>query len=775
MKRILLFLFVFTINYVSAQTPTGSISGRVGTPDKNNAESATIRIKRSSKETSVEKDGSFILKNISAGNHTVVIRLLGYLPMEMQVIVEPGKNTDLQRIELRQDSKALEEISITGGRNKFSDKKTDYVARMPLENLENPQVYSVVTKEILQEQVVVNYQEVLRNAPGVITSTYPAGGFAANLRGFLTGVNLRNGMAGSTNTKSLDPVNIERVEVIKGPSGTLYGSSAISFGGLINEVTKKPLAEKQNEISYTTGSWNLNRLTADINTPLNADKTALLRVNTALHQEKSFQTYGHKNSIAFAPSFYYKVNDKLSFTVDAEIFYTNRTQTLFPTYTAATNFKNLRDVTLPYNGSLGGDDMDSHAFSNQIVIEGKYKISDHLTSSTNVSYSSNEDYSNQIYVTWLTNDWVIRRISNSGPRTNTNLQVQQNFIYDTHIGSVRNRMLAGADFYQVTSRQNNYAQFAYDTVSISKSYAPVTANKINALLGKLNPTWNESYQNTYSAYFSDVVDITDRLNAMVSLRVDRYNNKPTKANGIEATEGDFNQTAFSPKFGLVYQIIKNQVSLFGNYMNGFSNTAPLTQPDGSVSIFKPRQAFQYEAGIKTDAFDHRLSVTASYYDIRVTNSTRRTDDGFTLQDGTQKSKGIEIEVIANPVKGLNLSAGYAYNDSYYTKATAALEGKKVQAAPEDMVNLWASYKFSGPLLKNIGLGIGGNYVGSAYFDTANTFIIPCYTVVNSTIFYDQPKWRLGIKANNIGDTKYWDRYANAQSTRQWLANVVFKF
>ena len=115
---------------------------------------------------------------------------MGFLTKTVSVNINAGESVTLPTITLQQDSKALKEILITGSINGFAKKKTDYVARMPLENLENPQVYNVVTKELLKEQVVVNYQEALRNAPGVLTSVYPAGGFAANLRG-LSGKVLR--------------------------------------------------------------------------------------------------------------------------------------------------------------------------------------------------------------------------------------------------------------------------------------------------------------------------------------------------------------------------------------------------------------------------------------------------------------------------------------------------------------------------------------------------------------------------------------------------------
>src|SRR5690606_1567147 len=137
--------------------------------------------------------------SVPEGNHTLIVRLLGFVTKTVNLEVKAGESLSLPLIVLQQGSKELEEILIEGSINSFARKKTDYVARMPLENLENPQVYNVITKELLSEQMVVNYQEALRNAPGVLTSVYPAGGFAANLRGFISGVNHRNGMASVTN------------------------------------------------------------------------------------------------------------------------------------------------------------------------------------------------------------------------------------------------------------------------------------------------------------------------------------------------------------------------------------------------------------------------------------------------------------------------------------------------------------------------------------------------------------------------------------------------
>ncbi len=140
-----------------------------------------------------------------------------------------------------------------------------------------------------------------------------------SMRGFAVQPSMINGIAGISNG-SIDPANIEHIETIKGPSGTLFGSSLISFGGLINIVTKKPYDHFGGEVSYTGGSFGLHRVTADINTPLTANKSVLFRLNAAYHHENSFQDAGFRKSLFVAPSFTFNVNDRLTIDLNAEIY-----------------------------------------------------------------------------------------------------------------------------------------------------------------------------------------------------------------------------------------------------------------------------------------------------------------------------------------------------------------------------------------------------------------------------------------------------------------------
>jgi iron complex outermembrane receptor protein len=295
-----------------------------------------------------------------------------------------------------------------------------------------------------------------------------------------------------------------------------------------------------------------------------------------------------------------------------------------------------------------------------------------------------------------------------------------------------------------------------------------------------NATFNTivaSRENTYSMYVSDVLNITDRFLAMASLRVDHYVNKGTYFAYLDSTAGNYKQTALSPKFGVVYQLVKDQVSLFGNYMNGFSN---VSGSDFFGNTFKPSEANQWEGGVKIDW--NNITATVSYYDIRVTNMTRDDPDHpnskFLVQDGTQLSRGYEAEIIANPVPGLNIVAGYVYNESKFTKASDATDGLRPNTAgPPRMANLWISYRFVNGPLQGFGIGAGGIYGAQAYQTNTKSFVftIPSYTVIDASVFYDQPRYRIGLKVDNLTNEKYWSFRLAAQNPTRITGNVVFKF
>lgn len=749
----------------------GNVRGLVQTSDGKPAGFVNVSVKGLSKGALTNEQGEYLIRNITEGNHTLVVQLVGYAAVEVAVDVLAEETITVPTVSIKESSNELEEVQVKGNLNRFAEKESDFVARLPLKNLENPQVYSAVNKDLISDQVVTDFKDALRNVPGVAPVNNPAGGTGATIRGFSATTTIRNGMA--VQIYQSDPINLERVEVIKGPSGTLFGSSLVSFGGLINQVTKKPFETFKGEVSYTAGSYELSRFTADINTPLNADKTLLLRVNAAAHSEGSWQNFGHNRRYTATPSLLYKVDDRLTLTFDAEWNATNRSTVAYYQALNKTSYRNFKDIPVGTKTSLGGENIDADITALNYALGARYVINSAWTSQTNVAIGSNRiEHSNQIYPNWTSDTTFNRNISNYGPRIFTSINAQQNFTGNFNIGRLRNRLLVGADVYTFTSQLRFTDVGTYDVVNTRKPIPAINLEKVDAILATKTNSNNQTRLSTYSAYASDVINITNRLMVMLSLRLDHFVNNATITNGNKGTN-DYKQTALSPKLGFVYQLAPDQLSLFGNYMNGFQNVAPVVQPDGTTSTFKPLNANQWEFGLKAEAFNRKLSATASYYDIAINNATR-VENSFTIQDGEQKSKGYEVEIIANPVAGLNIVAGYAKNENKVVKA-ADFVGNFVAQTPTDFANLWITYKFQRSALRNLGLGFGGNYVSDCYFEAANLITIPGYTVLNASLFYDQPKWRVTLKANNLTNEAYFSNWGLPQPLRQLAGSFTLKF
>ena len=778
---VLPFLLVLTLmsslNVVLAQSPTGIITGAVTTNDNKPASGVSIKVAGSSKSTLANEDGYFEIKNLLPGHYELKISLVGYQAQQEKVTVQAGKTSNVS-IQLKLSKNQLNEVVVTSGHSRFAKKETEYVARMPLKNLENPQVYSVISNEVMKEQIVVDYKSALRNAAGTSTLLQAANGRAYTfMRGFITGNFIRNGVS-AYQYSAIDPANVERIEVIKGPSGTLFGSGMVSYGGLVNRVTKKPFDTAHTEISYTGGSFGLNRITADINTPVSEDKRALLRINTAFHSQGSFMDSGFERNYLIAPSFTYKASDKLSFNVEAELY--QRHTAAISSYnfqnTALWTNKSLKDVGLGYNRSYSSNDVDTRLLNYNVYLQANYKINDQWTSQT--LYTLNGvDAPEQYFMNpmVMSGDSLKRSVGRLSDRYHT-VQIQQNFNGDLHIGSVRNRILAGLDYTGYVQDPNYYLSSKYDVINYKLSVTPfISKANLQRALDTIPASPSDQRTNNYAAYAADVINVTDRLIAMLSLRVDHYQDKGTRDLNSGITTEGFSQTKLSPKLGLIYQLLKDQLSVFGNYQNGFSYGYGQKSQDGK--LFKPEQAYQYEGGLKLETFSNRLSATLSYYNILVKDKLRAdpANPNFSVQDATQSSKGVEAELIANPFSGFNIMLGYAYNESVYTKADADVQGKRPYSTPANMFNGWASYTISKGILKGAGIGAGGNYAGKSFFDDSNTLVIPSFVVLGATAFYDHPSYRIGLKADNLGNEQYWGPFGQAQMPRSFSANLTVKF
>jgi iron complex outermembrane receptor protein len=669
---------------------------------------------------------------------------------------------------------------------------------------------------MLTEQLVLSVDDGLRNAPGVqkmwdANGRSGDGGGYYNMRGFIVQSTLRNGIAGNVSAVT-DAANLEKIEIIKGPSATLFGNVLTSYGGLMNRVTKKPYDHFGGEINYSTGSYEFNRFAIDINSPLDSAKNVLFRVNAAYRYEGNFRDNGWNKGFVLAPSLSYKVNDKLNFLLDAEFYYGQNTGMnvyFFPSDLVIDSLGTNRadKLNLDYKRSYASDDLYQTSRNLNFFGQMNYTFSNSWKSQT--SFSVTNSYSDgpspYFYLlptgkvkgtTEIGNGYISREDQFTDNSKDQLMELQQNFIGDFTIGGFRNRFVGGLDFTHHFSDQY-FSGNTFDTIYALGDSRDIPTyrnfNKTNLDKLYMDKGYSFSYPinfiaNSYSAYASDLFNVTDNLMVLAALRLDHFNNRgpADDITGTFVNPVPYNQTFLSPKFGIVFQPIKDKISLFANYQNSFTNKYGVNADSAGVADkkndFKPEQANQLEGGVKLDVCNGKLTASVSVYQIKVKDVIRPVSNLVSVQDGTQISKGVDAEIIANPVEGLSLIAGLSYNDSKYEKATDVnVEGMRPSTAGSPWVaNWWISYRFQCTKLKGLGAGFGGNYASdNKVINSKNqgTFILPEYTVMNAAVFYDQPKFRLSVKLDNLTNEKYWVGYSSfiPQKLRNFGASIAFKF
>ncbi|SEA15807.1 iron complex outermembrane recepter protein [Arachidicoccus rhizosphaerae] len=736
------------------------ISGQIISEEGHPIAAVSVHLIHQNIYTLSNQQGLFNLKILHPCKDTLVISAAGYKQNRHILLLNSSEDSFHLNIVLKDTTSPLKTVTVHT--NLLPDNKSVFVARMPLKNLENPQVYNVISHTLIDQQQITTIDQAMQNVAGVVPNNSAGGYFSITSRGFTTYVNARNGTSVPSYFTSYEPSNLERIEVLKGPAGTLYQGAA-SYGGAVNLVTKRPEREPATRLSFTTGSWGLNRATLDYNHPLDSSKRFLFRMNAAADREKTFQDFGHSNIYSLSPSFSYTASEKWQIIAEFELYSSEKTPTPWQSFDSY--YQSVKDVPL-YKKSFYDDDMKSNLIRQNTTITSEYQLDKNWKSSTVIgALNSSVDHNYFAYNYYLSKD-SIRRLVYDYDYNYSSVNIQQNFTGKFNLLGLKNKIVTGIEY---VSTSFNYAGYStnYDTANIN-NFTPIMRKKVDKFIAERPSfaaanTWTAS---RYAAYVSDLMYLSAQWMAMLSLRADHYHytlNTP------------YSQTAFSPKLGIVYQPIKDEFSIFVNYTDGFSNQNTANKSDGSVVKLDPIHATQYEGGIKWDAPDQRYSATLSIYDIKIHNANLYDEQGFfNSQDGKQQSKGLELEFKASPTDKLNILLGYGYNENKYTKSSN-YQGNLAANAPKNIGNLWINYTI--PFHKNhyFSVGTGGNYVDMAYTDVYNRTEIPAYLLLNATAGYHFGQTQVGIRLNNLSNQKYYSGSGNPMPPRNYTASISFSF
>ncbi|MBD2412566.1 ferrichrome-iron receptor [Nostoc calcicola FACHB-389] len=645
------------------------------------------------------------------------------------------------------------ELVVTGEQDGYSvpDASTATRTDTPLRDI--PQSIQVVPQQVIKDQQITRISDAARNVSGVT----PQGGYAGatdnyNIRGFTTYDNLRNGF--SVQDNFVNPTNIERIEVLKGPASVLYGQ--FEPGGVVNYITKQPLSEPYYFAEFTAGNFSTYRPSIDISGPLNSDRTLLYRLNAAYENSGSFIDFGNQEVLAIAPALTYKIGDATTLTLEYEYLKLDRTY-----YDGLPPDPSV--FKAPISRFLGepGDRFSQETHSVFLNVNHRFSKNIQLRSGFSVTLNDSQESEFRPNSIDLDGRTVLRRFA-AGPGYLQNYSLQNDLIANFSTGSIQHQVLVGLEW-------NKYI-YGYDYLRSSVSLTP-SIDLFNPVYGASPPPeFDEAAQrdrndrNTIALYLQDQVTLLPNLKLLVGGRYDFVHRKNRSQlldslgrEPIDDTSVDrLYDEAFSPRIGIVYQPLA-PISIYASYSRsfnpGFSRTVDGTQ-------LPPERGTQYEVGLKAELIKDRLSATFAAYDITkknvaTTDPTPGNSD-FSIAAGEVKSRGLEFDVSGQILPGWNLIASYFVNDAFVSQDNSLPVGDLLVNAPGSGGSLWTTYEIQSGGMKGLGFGGGVFYTGDREATLPNTFKIPSYVRADASIFYKHDNWRVGLNFKNLFGTTYYD-------------------
>ncbi len=600
---------------------------------------------------------------------------------------------------------------------------------------------------MLQDRQARSITDGLENVSGISTITNPAGTrqyFTS--RGFelYTGF-LVNGIPNSSIADDGNFINVERLEVLKGPASVLYGESGDgSLGATVNFVTRQPLRDPFYEVSATVGSFNDYQGAFDFSGPLNASKTALYRLIAAYRSNETFIDFNETRTLSIAPSLSFSLSPSTDFIVEGDVHSMERNGAPEGTPAIGTVLPNPNGrINRSFNAAGPQEDYLSVNGRGGYRLEHRFDQNWKLRNAFLYTFYINDIDSPFIRGSSLANDnRTLNRSFFVGDIDVNTYYLNTDLLGKFRTGAIDHQLLFG---FSLSRRTTDY-NLEFGNASPIDIFNPVFDQTVSATIGNFIQS---TTRDTLGIYLQDQITLTENLKLLLGGRIDIFEERTNaRLTNVETSQSD---TAFSPRLGIVYQPI-SPISLYASFAQSFT---PTIGTSASGEAFQPGRGTQYEVGIKAD-LSSKLSTTLAFYDLTRTNVTTSdpNDSRFSVQTGEQRSRGIELDISGEILPGWKIIGGYAYNDARVTKDNATPVGNRLFGAPEHSFNLWTTYRIQQGDLQGLGFGLGFNYVGKTQANLANTFEIPSFFRTDAAIFYEREKFRAALNFRNIFDVEY---------------------
>ncbi|GEO05901.1 TonB-dependent receptor [Adhaeribacter aerolatus] len=718
-----------------------------------------------------DNQGRFSIQNIPSGEYQVRFSAVGYATTT-RTITLPGNNTELV-IQLVAANKQLEEVTVT------AQKREENLQRVPFS-------ISALSSRKVQEYRLWNSRDITAIVPNLYSADPGDNRNLTSIRGITTtsydpavatyidGVN-QFGL----DTYIAELLDIERIEVLRGPQGTLYGRNAM--GGVINIITKQPTNQTSGFAEINLGNYGQQRYSAGIRTPLVKNKL-FLGASGLFRKQTGFYTNLFNNSDfdqqhVSMGNYYlkYLANDRLNLTLNVK-HSANRNEGTFPVVSSPEEaFANPFELNQNSVGKMIDNTTNS---SLSVNYAGRA-----FNFSSQTAYQANYRYYNQPIDGDFSPIDAVSIVNNYGSDWNKVRVGTQEFRFTSPASTqpAFNWIASAYGFYNDNPVKQG-THFGADAKLVGAPFPNFTSININN---------GQSYGG--ALYGQITYQLLPKLDLTAGLRYD-YERRKQSIRGEFQPDGEAaivslpdtaskaSFKAFSPKASLSYHLAESNTIYF-TYSRGF-RAGGFTQLSSDPSqpplyAYKPEYSNNFEVGLKNTFLENRLrlNITGFYTkvtDVQIPTLVLPEALVITRNAGKLTSKGAELELTATPVNGLELAYNLGYTNAKYTDLVLAQNGEQVTLngsrqifTPDITSMLAAQYGYELGSSQKIRLIARGEwrYLGNQYFDLANQLKQEAYSVFNARLGLAARRAEVFVWGRNLGDKRYLDYAYNFGAAR----------
>lgn len=644
---------------------------------------------------------------------------------------------------------------------------------------ETPQSVSVIEREELDARGVQNLNDAMRYVAGVsLESTgidnrvddfrirgFDAGSWSNNV----TVDGMRAPQGSQWNRTMVDSWNLDRVEVLKGPSAVMYGQ--VAPGGMVNQVSKTPAPGLAPQLHVSLDGHGQYGAAFDVGGG-SGDERALWRLVGLYRDGETQIPYTEQQHWFLAPSFTWQMAERTRLTLLG----------LYQKDDGGSTYQFLPEVgTLrpsPYgymkNSTFIGDP-GWNTWNRDIWTAGwlfEHGFNEHWKLSQSLRHTHVES----LFRTVVTNGGLGADGRTQARRATYGTGDSDGETVDTRLegrfatGAAEHVVLVGWDWQKADWEGARGSMANPASIDIFEPvYVPYVPQVIGIGLSR-------GINRQSGAYLQDQIALGGwRLT--VGGRYDWTKDDTASATHIVATgvTGPWTRTvlkneAFTGRAGLLY-VFENGFTPYVSFAESFQPATADINQSFDRTPFEPITGRQWEAGLKYQPAGFDGLVTLSAYDLRQQNILTTDPDpthdtcGATgvgqcqIQDGEGRVRGVELEGRITPVSGFSVIGAATWMDSETTRSNTGNLGNDLIMVPDYTASIWADYTFQGGGLEGLSLALGARYNGESYGDSANAYLIPSYTLFDAAIRYDlgqvgASRLRLALNVSNLADKRF---------------------